>query len=93
MMADTIKTFIRDGWNGDPTRIPCTIKHGENAIFIRPEGCGDAGSANGHGWPLMIEYYDKDIRVIVWADINKEDPTHVISLAGAQESNRPAETD
>jgi hypothetical protein len=25
---------------------------------------------------------------VVWADINQEDPTHIIDLEGARESNR-----
>lgn len=87
-MTKTVKTFLRDGWNGDPKTIPCDIEHGDNAILIRPDGCGDAGSEAGYGWPVVIEYYEKDVRVLVWADINQQDPTHVISLAGAKESAR-----
>jgi len=26
--------------------------------------------------------------LLVWADINQEDPTHIISLEGARETNR-----
>lgn len=90
-MADIIKTFLRDGWNGDQQTVPCVIEHGDNSILIRPAGCGDCGSRDGYGWPIVIEYYEKDIRVLVWADINQEDPTHIISLAGAKESARQPE--
>jgi len=90
-MSTTIKTLLRDGWNGDPDTVPCVIEHGDNSILIRPDGYGDCGSAEGHGWPIVIEYYEKDVRVLVWADINQEDPTHVISLAKAEESNRITE--
>jgi hypothetical protein len=87
-MTTTIKTFLRDGWSGDLNPVPCVIEHGDNAILIRPEGTGDCGSAEGYGWPVVIEYYEKDVRVLVWADINQQDPTHVISLAGAREAVR-----
>jgi hypothetical protein len=84
----TIKTILRDGWSGDPNTVPCVIEHGDNSILIRPEGYGDCGTEDGYGFPVVIEYYEKDVRVLVWADINQEDPTHVISLSGAKESNR-----
>ena len=87
-MAQTVNTLLRDGWNNDPTPVPCVIEHGDYSIFIRPDGHGDCGTLAGHGWPVVIEYYKGDVRVIVWADINQEDPTHVISLASAKESNR-----
>jgi hypothetical protein len=87
-MATQITTLLRDGWNGDPDPVPCVIEHGDNSILVRPKGYGDCGSADGHGWPVVIEYYEKDVRVLVWADINKEDPTHVISLMRALESKR-----
>lgn len=87
-MPTLLKTVLRDGWNGDPDPIPCDIEHSGNSILIRPEGLGDCGSKAGHGFPIVVEYYKKDVRVIVWADINQEDPTHVISLAGAKESSR-----
>lgn len=89
--SKTVKTLIWDGWNGDPDPIPCVIEYGDNSILIRPEGFGDCSSKNGHGWPIVIEYYEKDVRVLVWGDINQSDPTHIISLAGAKESLRPPE--
>lgn len=51
-------------------------------------GYGTAGMAEGHGWPVAVEVYKKELRVLVWGDINQEDPTHIISLEGALESNR-----
>lgn len=57
-----------------------------NAIFI--EGLGDCTSQPGYGAPMVIEMDGEQMRLIVWADINQEDPTHIISLEGAKESNR-----
>ena len=57
-------------------------------IFIGFAGYGDAGSADGHGIPVMIESRDGIPYVLIWADINNEDPTHEISLANAAESKR-----
>lgn len=87
----TVVAEIHDGWAGDPQRIPCVIEYGDNSILIRPEGYGDANSQDGFGWPVVLEYYQKEVRVLVWADINNGDPTHVISLTGAKESSRSVE--
>jgi hypothetical protein len=51
-------------------------------------GYGDCCSREGHGTPVLIENREGILHVIVWADINCEDPTHNISMAGARESNR-----
>jgi hypothetical protein len=38
--------------------------------------------------PIVIEWYDGVPRIIIWADINDPDPTHVIDMSKALESNR-----
>jgi hypothetical protein len=40
------------------------------------------------GAVAYLEQYNGELRLLVWADINQEDPTHVISLEGAHESKR-----
>jgi len=59
-----------------------------NGIFVMPKGYGDCASQDGHGTPVMIEYYEGDLRVLVWSDINQEDPTYILSLDKALESKR-----
>lgn len=59
----------------------------QSAISIIPQGHGDFGSADGHGCPLFIEFYKGRLRVIVFADINVEDP-QIIDLSGSREDNR-----
>jgi hypothetical protein len=39
----------------------------------------------------MIEWYEGQLWVVVWGDINSEDPTMRIPLKGARESERRAE--
>ena len=53
---------------------------GKPMLDILPEGMGDYGSADGFGAVLTIE---GDI-LYVWADINQEDPTHIIDLNRAR---------
>jgi len=64
------------------------IEADQDAIALRPEGYGEASAGDGSGFPVLIEKWDGELRVIVWADINRQDPTHIISLEGARESAR-----
>ena len=49
---------------------------------------GDYCSIPGEGIPVIIEIRDGIPYVVVWADINQEDPTHEISLEHAHEHLR-----
>jgi hypothetical protein len=57
-------------------------------IALHFDGYSDCCSTDDNGTPVYIEKYDGDLRVIVYADINHEDPTHVISLQGARNEKR-----
>ena len=60
-------------------------------ILIGVEGYSDASSIDGE--PIMIEIWKKELRVVLWSDINREDPKHIISMEGAANCERMAETD
>ena len=67
-------------------------RHGDGesdeGVYIRLEGTGDATSGVGAGYPVLVEVYNGQPCVRIWADINQEDPTHVIYLHGALEKLR-----
>jgi hypothetical protein len=42
----------------------------------------------GDGRTVLVEFYQGRWWVRVWADINQEDPTHVIDLSGALHEHR-----
>lgn len=71
--------------------IDVEIKHGPHGIEINPEGYGDFESAEGQGSPIFLEYYEGHLRLLVWADINDPEPSHIIDLQGALESTRKEE--
>jgi hypothetical protein len=50
------------------------------------EGYGNCCEASGD--VVFLELYEGELRLLVWSDVNNEDPTHVISLEGARESIR-----
>jgi hypothetical protein len=67
-----------------------TVSQGGNGqgIEICPEGYGYANSYDGEGSPILLEVWDGKLKLHVWGDINKQDPTHQIDLEGALESSR-----
>ena len=64
----------------------------DDHICICPEGYGDKTSKDGHGAPIMIEIHEGKVKVILWSDINQEDPTHNVDMSGAMETKRVAES-
>ena len=65
---------------------PIKVVTDSHGVSIEAKGYGDSGSADGHGSPIFLELYRGRLRLLIWADINVEDPTHVIDLAEAQEN-------
>jgi hypothetical protein len=62
-------------------------------LLIHVEGYGDKCSINGEGQPIMLDWMAGRLEVIVWSNINEEDPTHYIRMEGAMESERIEEDD
>ncbi len=53
-------------------------------IAIRFDGYSTACTQDDIGEPIWVELYDGKLRTLLWADINKEDPTHIIELDAAR---------
>lgn len=63
-----------------------------NGIWLSADGYGAADEEPGDcGAFAKLEFYDGKLKLVVWADINDENPTHNIDLSGAMESNREEE--
>ena len=52
------------------------------------KGYGDYTSKDGEGSIAILEIFEGELRLIVWADINQEDPTHIINLEQSKETYR-----
>ena len=74
--------------SGAPGEMELTAELKGGQLVISLEGLGDKGTAPGYGAPVLVEIWEGEPRVIVWSDINQEDPTHTIGLAGAAETCR-----
>lgn len=61
---------------------------GDKLVMIGADGYGECTALDGGGFPIVIEFHEGEFCILVWGDIDKEDPTHVISLEGAREDAR-----
>jgi len=58
-------------------------------IAIRHTGeLGTTSCYDGDYAPIIVEWWDGVPRIVIWGDINDQDPTHVIDMSKALESNR-----
>jgi hypothetical protein len=85
-----LKTALTDAAPDHGGSVAVRIVSNSSAISIFPEGYGDFGSADGHGCPVFMELYEGRLRLIVFPDINEQEPL-IIDLEGAREIRR-AET-
>ena len=56
-------------------------------IWIQPQGYGEKCAADGEGFPIGIEIWQNRFRLLVFDDINREDP-QIIDLEKAKETTR-----
>ena len=86
MKKTTIDGTLLDDVTGKKIKASVVFEYGKIVVYL--DGYGDLHSTDGKGSPVVIDYFENRVSVIVWGDINKEDNTHIISLEGAKESNR-----
>jgi hypothetical protein len=81
---EKIVAYLNHPDNPKRRKVKVTIACGTSGIVIQPEKYED----HCGGEPILLENYDH-VRLVVWSDINQEDPTHDIDLSKAHISNRP----
>ena len=84
----TVEATLRDTAPDHHGKLDIRIEYSESGINIRPRGYGDATSEPGSGAPIFLELYRGELRLVVWANINSEEPTNVINLEKAREDSR-----
>ncbi len=76
------------------TRRKVAVTESNSFVFVEFAGyntCGTCDSVEfGKGDRSIVgfEVWEGELRCLVWADINQEDPTHIINLDGAKVTNR-----
>ena len=83
-MRQSLTTILNDAGSEHSERLRVRVVANDFAISIFPEGFGDFGSAPGHGCPVFLEIYRGRLRLIVFPDINNQEPT-IIDLDAARE--------
>ena len=84
---DVLYTELKDQDGDHDGTVKMTVHSNRGThLTIAADGYGDLVSFDGA--PVIMELYEGTLRVLVWGDINSEEPTHTISLADAKESNR-----
>ncbi|MFA5419530.1 MAG: hypothetical protein WC341_13850 [Bacteroidales bacterium] len=78
------QTIILPEYDGQG-EVRCKVSLGSQDLQIQPEG---TGTFEGDFAPIVLEFYEGKVRLLVWSDINAQDPTHVIELPGALETAR-----
>ena len=61
-----------------------------DSVSVGVEGCGLMEMDSGFDRVVYVEIWEGVPRVLIWGDINNPDPTHIIDLSQALETNRKA---
>ena len=56
-------------------------------LWLQPKGYGDKTSQDRYGWPIGLEIWQGRLRLVVFDDINSEEPK-IIDLENARETTR-----
>ena len=83
MKKSSVKGYLFDDATGK--KIKAAVGFDCGKICINIDGYGEKTAAKGFGQPVVIDFFDNKLKVIVWGDIAKEDPTNIIDLKGAKE--------
>ena len=78
--------ILRDADENTPGTTEVKIQWTSRGIEIQPAGTGTSDVINGP--PIFIERHKGHVRVVIWSDIENEEPTHIVSLDGARENIR-----
>lgn len=84
----TMTTTLLDANPDHADKLVIRLNASPHGISLFAEGYGDRTSEDGHGTPVYLELYEGALRLVVWADINVEEPTHIIGLGAAKERCR-----
>mgnify|MGYP001305545996 CR=1 FL=1 len=66
-------------------RVKTVSENGQ--LWIQPQGYGEKNIEDGQGFPIGLEIWQGRLRLIVFTDINEEEP-QIIDLEKARETAR-----
>lgn len=86
MSKETFTITLKEQCADAPSKnVEVTLLSEGGQLWVQPDGYGDKGSAEGHGYPVGMEVWEGRLRLIVYDNINVEDP-QIIDLENARET-------
>ena len=79
-----VRLFDASGDGGGPD---AHLFDPSGTIWIHVDGYGTSDTYDGDGYPIGLEVYEGELRVLTWPDIN-DDNVKAISMEGARETER-----
>lgn len=67
------------------------LTHRHGGLLLGFDGYSNFISGDNEGYVVSVEYYNGRLAVVVYADINSEEPTHIADLASAANGERIVE--
>jgi hypothetical protein len=87
-LIQSVSITLMDADPDHHANLPIRLAGSPHGVSLFAEGYGDKCTMPGYGTPVFVELHKGELRVLVWSDINMEDPTHIIPLGGAREDRR-----
>src|SRR3989339_692190 len=88
MPKETYAITLKEQYpDSEQVKIKVNILSEGGKIWIQPEGYGEKCSADGEGFPIGIEIWEGRLRLVIFDDINREEP-QIIDLEKAKETSR-----
>jgi hypothetical protein len=84
-MDQQIDFKLLDDDTGKGPALKGMVQIGTGTIMLHFEGFGDGGSPKGEGFPVCLLWQNGELKLYVWDNINNEEASHIINLAGARE--------
>ena len=75
---------LKDSVTGETRQVSVKVEDNSLGLAIHPEG---TGVFDGTYAPIVLEFYDGRLRLLVWDNINEQEPK-IIELSQAHESQR-----
>jgi len=87
MKEQEAEFILKDNNSDFDNQLNVKIKMDGSFLAIQPQGYGEPTSEDGSGYPILMEIYEGRLRLIVWDDINCQDPK-IIDLEKSKETLR-----
>jgi hypothetical protein len=75
---------LKDPVTGETRQVSVEVEENSLGLAIHPEG---TGVFDGTFAPIVLEFYDGRLRLLIWPNINEREPK-IIDLSQAHESQR-----